>query len=405
MGTPKATAGVDVRHTRTGATRTGGECSCTPTFQAHVFDKRTGKRLRKTFATKTAAKLSRQDALVALRAGTLRPAAMAPTVNAALGDLLDGMTNGRILDHSGRPYRPATIRSYRQAADAYLRPLIGDRKLTDLHRRDVQALVDTLRAKGLAASTVLNKLDPLRVVCRRALRDDVIAVDPTKGLELPAQRGRRAPIADVGRAEALLAALDLPDRAAYALFVYAGLRRGEARALRARDVDLEVAVIRVERNLDDAEGEQETKTDAGRRTVPIAGALRRVLAEHLMASGRRGDDLLVGVTATRPFQPTTLRRRALKAWGWRQDRDKLVPSGTVNPPLAPLTPHEGRHVAASFLLAAGVPLFEVSRYVGHTDVRTTANVNGHLVEGQEQEAARRLDELLERPAARQLRDS
>jgi integrase len=160
---------------------------------------------------------------------------MAPTVNAALGDLLDGMTNGRILDHSGRPYRPATIRSYRQAADAYLRPLIGDRKLTDLHRRDVQALVDTLRAKGLAASTVLNKLDPLRVVCRRALRDDVIAVDPTKGLELPAQRGRRAPIADVGRAEALLAALDLPDRAAYALCVYAGLRRGEARALRARD--------------------------------------------------------------------------------------------------------------------------------------------------------------------------
>jgi integrase len=170
-------------------------------------------------------------------------------------------------------------------------------------------------------------------------------------------------------------------------------------------VDLEVGVIRVERNLDDAEGEQETKTDAGRRTVPIGGALRRVLAEHLMASGRPGDDLLVGVTATRPFQPTTLRRRALKAWGWRQDRDKLVPSGTVNPPLAPLTPHEGRHVAASFLLAAGVPLFEVSRYVGHTDVRTTANVNGHLVEGQEQEAARRLDELLERPAARQLRDS
>ncbi len=110
-----------------------------------------------------------------------------------------------------------------------------------------------------------------------------------------------------------------------------------------------------------------------------------------MASARRGGDLLVGSTATVPFQPTTLRRRALRAW--------------KDAGLAPLTPHEGRHVAASFLLAAGVPLFEVSRYVGHTDVRTTANVYGHLVEGTEQEATRRLDELLERPAARQLRDS
>jgi integrase len=69
------------------------------------------------------------------------------------------------------------------------------------------------------------------------------------------------------------------------------------------------------------------------------------------------------------FGPTTLRRRARKAW--------------KDAKLEPLTPHDGRHVAASFLLAAGVSLFEVSRYVGHTDVRTTANVYGHLVAGQD----------------------
>jgi len=57
------------------------------------------------------------------------------------------------------------------------------------------------------------------------------------------------------------------------------------------------------------------------------------------------------------------------------------------------------------LLAAGVSLFEVSRYIGHTDIRTTANIYGHLAQGQEQEAARRLDELLDRQGARQLRDS
>jgi hypothetical protein len=32
------------------------------------------------------------------------------------------------------------------------------------------------------------------------------------------------------------------------------------------------------------DGEQDTKTDARRRTVPIAGALRRILVEHARAA-------------------------------------------------------------------------------------------------------------------------
>jgi hypothetical protein len=44
-------------------------------YQAHVFDKRTGKRIRKTFDTKTAAKQWRTDAMAALRAaGNRSPA-------------------------------------------------------------------------------------------------------------------------------------------------------------------------------------------------------------------------------------------------------------------------------------------------------------------------------------------
>ena len=63
-----AATGIDTRHARSCRSRGGGgRCNCTPTYQAHVHDRRTGKRIRKTFPSMAAAKTWRQDALVALR--------------------------------------------------------------------------------------------------------------------------------------------------------------------------------------------------------------------------------------------------------------------------------------------------------------------------------------------------
>ena len=43
-------AGIDIRHTSKCAAREGGACSCKPSFQAHVWDSRSGKRIRRTFS-------------------------------------------------------------------------------------------------------------------------------------------------------------------------------------------------------------------------------------------------------------------------------------------------------------------------------------------------------------------
>ena len=382
--------GIDTRHARACRSRAGGRCSCTPTYQANVFDSRSRRRIRKTFPTKSAAKLWRQDAVVALRKGTM--AAPTPTTVAEAGAaLLDGMRDGSMLNRSGMTYRPATIRAYEQAIRAYINPALGSRRLHEVRRRDVQAFADGLRAKGLGASTIYNKLDPLRVMFRRAIRDDVIAVDPTDGIELPAIRGRRDRIASVASAEALIAAAPDQDRAMWATAFYAGLRRGELRALRWRHVDFAAGVIRVEDGWDDQEGVQDAKTAAGRRVVPIAGALRRSLAAHKLATGRNADELVFGRTATLPFVPSTTRRRALAAWG------------TVG--LEPLTPHEARHTCASYLIAAGLNPKQIQTYIGHSDVRTTFNVYSHLLPGDEAKAAAQLDALLDEGSARQLRDS
>ncbi|KZS62481.1 MULTISPECIES: tyrosine-type recombinase/integrase [Mycobacterium] len=40
--------------------------------------------------------------------------------------------------------------------------------------------------------------------------------------------------------------------------------------------------------------------------------------------------------------------------------------------------HDLRHTAASWLLAAGVPLIVVSQHLGHEDTSVTSKIYGHL---------------------------
>ena len=160
--------------------------------------------------------------------------------------------------------------------------------------------------------------------------------------------------------------------------MYAGLRRGELRGLRWRRPTGRCDPR--ERGWDDCEGEIEGKTRTARRTVPIASELRRHLAAHKLRTGRDGQALVFGVTASYPFEPSTVRRRALAAW----KRAKL----------AAIAPHECRHTFASFMIAAGCNAKALCTYMGHSSVTITYDRYGHLMPGNEAEAAARLDAYL-----------
>jgi integrase len=107
--------------------------------------------------------------------------------------------------------------------------------------------VDGLRSQGLSPSTIANILDPLRVIFRRAIRRDEVAVDPTENLDLPSIRGRRDRIEPPEKAHELLAAVPDTERAFWATALFCCLRRGELRGLQWTNVDFDAGVIRVDR--------------------------------------------------------------------------------------------------------------------------------------------------------------
>jgi integrase len=161
-------------------------------------------------------------------------------------------------------------------------------------------------------------------------------------------------------------------------------------ALRWEDIDLQKNVMKVARSWDVKAGLIEPKSQAGRRSVPIASVLREYLIAHQLRSGRR-DGLVFG-TAGRPFTPTAVRRRALTAWK-SENRRRREASMRV---LAPIALHECRHTFASLMIAAGVNAKVLSTYMGHASVTITLDRYGHLMPGNEEEAAGLLDAYLVR---------
>ena len=95
---------------------------------------------------------------------------------------------------------------------------------------------------------------------------------PITGVSLPSVLRRQERFATTAQVEALIGRLGgVKDRALWATAIYAGLRRGELRALRREDVDLATGVIHLRRGWDAVEGEVAPKSAqgaAGCRSLP-----------------------------------------------------------------------------------------------------------------------------------------
>ncbi len=388
-----AATGITIRHQSRCPLRESA-CSCHPAFQAQVWSPKDRKVIRKTFRTLSAAKAWRQDASVAVRKRTLR-APSATTLRGAWEAWLSAAQQGLIRNRSGDTYKPSTLRGYEQVMKARVLGELGGQKLSAVTHLDLQDLVDRWQADGLDASTIRNTTVALQTLYRRALARGEVSVNPTAGLARPAVRGRRDRVATPEEAATLLAALRESDRVVWATAFYAGLRRGELMALRCEDIDLTAGVIRVERSWDGGEGVVEPKSQWGRRSVPIAAVLREHLAAHALRTGRR-EGLVFGRTDAQPFEPVTLRERSLVDWKGMNRKRTLAEL----PALEPIRLHECRHTFASSMVAAGVNAKALSAYMGHASITITLDRYGHLMPGNEADAAGLLDSYLERAVAR-----
>jgi integrase len=372
--------GIVKRHSKGCPAQADRRCRCNAGYEAFVYSPRDGKKVRKTFARLAEAKSWRAEAKRSVDQGTLRTPTRR-TLGEVAGRWLTGAEVGDIRNRSGQLYKPATLRGYGQALDTYLLPVLGGRKLNTITTADLQELVDRWQAEGQSASTIRNSIKPLQAIYRRARSREGLPFNPTHDLELPSPAPKEVEIIAPEVASQMLAATPEQDRALWATALYAGLRYGELRALRWGAVDLAGGTIRVRESWDAKEGSIAPKTRTSQRTTPMPGVLRDHLMDLRLSVEDASDDVLVfGAAPDRPFHANVVYRRADLAWR--------------KAGLGRLRLHQARHTYASFMIAAGINAKALSTFMGHSSIKVTFDLYGHLMPGTQAEAAALMDAYL-----------
>jgi integrase len=378
--------GVRVRHSRSCPTHDGGDCTkgkrggCKPYYEARVYDRRTRDKIRKSFATAAAAKRWRHQQLERQDQGR-RIAETRKTLREAAEEWLAGAKANppTILNSAGRPYKPSVLRGYEADLREYVLPDLGARRLAEIGRGDLKQLVGRLVGQGLSPSRVRNIVNPVRAIFREALDAEEVQVNPTAQLKLPAQRKPQKRAAEPTDLAAFLAALPDAERALCATAAYSGLRLGELRALRWSDVELNDGTgplggwISVERAWDAVVGVIDPKSDGSRRRVPVVRPyLTDVLRGHEERTGRGGDDLVFGRSATEVLpNPSHRLAKVVVAVNAEREKNDLEPVRRIGL-------HDCRHTFGAMLRAAGVREADISDYLGHSREGITARYTSSI---------------------------
>jgi integrase len=175
-------------------------------------------------------------------------------------------------------------------------------------------------------------------------------------------------------------------RALVLLLAYAGLRIGEATALRVQHLDLlrgRVEVVEAFSEVSAGLILGETKTGA-QRSVTLPRLVRDALEKHLEKFPPGRNDLVFTTSTGEP-----IRRRNFRTRVWMP----AIQSAQLDRPWPRV--HDLRHTSVALAIKAGAHPKAIQARAGHSSIKVTLDTYGRMFPGQDEELADRLDALAE----------
>ncbi len=297
-----------------------------------------------------------------------------------------------------------TIVSYRSMTNGKIRRYFQRRpQLTvgNLKPQDIQDFYQSLFADGVVANTVIHYHALLRRAFQQAFKEERIDANPFDRVGRPKKNKFHG---ENYTQEELLTLLHLArGDVIYPAILLAGamgLRRSEALGVRWSRIDWETKTVLLDTKIVEyrengkkkVEPVEEMKNKSSRRTLPLPDPVVEMLQvqkEHRevyrkMFQGSYNAQYLDYVCVNqlgellRPSYVTDHFRELLEKYGLRHIRF-----------------HDLRHTFASLLINQDVPLINVSNFLGHSDLSTTANIYAHLDKASKQASAAVISDILQ----------
>jgi integrase len=309
--------------------------------------------------------------------------------NATLTTFLEEWLKGYV-----QAVRSKTYYQYVQIVRQHICPSLGDIKLKDLRPDQIQNLYNKKIAQGTSPRTVLLIHAVLHRGLNYALKWGLLGHNPAQAVTRPRFKRPEVKTLSDSQVRVLLSASKVTrNEALFWLAVTTGMRQGEILGLKWSDLDWRTKRLQIQRQLQRLKNEgmtfSEPKSAAGKRSIMLSSTTVEKLRDHLdhqqqerqiAGPNWQENDLIFPSIIGTPLDHRNL---------FRDFKELLNNTGLPN-----IRFHDLRHTAATLMLLQGIHPKVVQERLGHSDISLTLNTYSHVLPSMQEEAAEKMDELL-----------
>ncbi|SOE12331.1 Site-specific recombinase XerC [Streptomyces sp. 2323.1] len=281
----------------------------------------------------------------------------------------------RWLASVGPQLKHKTWATYRSIIQSQINPVLGDRELSSVRPITVAEWVSKMQTDGMGASWIRQCYRVLAQIMDSAVDNGMIAMTPCRGVRLPRMPQTEPHILTPQEASEIVANAKAPHDLLIALLAFAGLRIGEAFALRRADIDVGARLLVVDENLAEANGALvfDTPKSHQKRVLSLAPSLVDRLSAYLDRLPGGEDTLLFTNRAGNPLR-------------YNQWRKAYFNPAVAAAGLKDVTPHDLRASHATWV-ADRYGVMTAAHRLGHSNASVTTRHYARPAAGRDAQVA------------------